>query len=78
MLCENMQKAYSFILGQCTKLLKAKLKQSDDWDNISAALDVQGLMQLIKAIVFKFDEHKFLPVLLHLVKQIFTVCIKEI
>jgi hypothetical protein len=27
---ENMQKAYSLVLGQCTELLRAKLKQSND------------------------------------------------
>jgi hypothetical protein len=34
-------------------------------------LDVLGLTKLIKSIVFKFDDHKFLLVSLHQVKQNF-------
>lgn len=71
MLQENMQKAYLLILGQCTELLKAKLKQLNQWGRVSAAFDVLGLIQLIKSIVFKFDDQKFLPVSLHQVKQNF-------
>jgi hypothetical protein len=71
MLQENMQRAYSLVLGQCTKLLKAKLKQSNKLTTISSAFDVLGLTRLIKAIVFKFDDQKFLPVSLHQAKQNF-------
>jgi hypothetical protein len=71
MLQENMQKAYSLILGQCTELLRAKMKQSADWATISVAFDVLGLILRIKAIVFKFDDQKFLPVSLHQAKQNF-------
>ena len=68
---QNMQRAYSLILGQCTELLRAKLKQSNDWALVSAAFDVLGLIRLIKSIVFKFDDQKFLPVSLHQAKQNF-------
>ena len=66
-----MQRAYSLVLGQCTELLRAKLKQSTDWATVSIAFDVLGLTRLIKAIVFKFDDQKFLPVSLHQAKQNF-------
>ena len=68
---ENMQKAYSLVLGQCTELLRAKLKQSNEWTAVSSAFDVLGLTKLIKSIVFKFDDQKFLPVSLHQAKQNF-------
>jgi hypothetical protein len=68
---ENMQKAYSLILGQCTELLRAKLKQSADWTQVSSTFDVLELTRLIKSIVFKFDGQKFLPVSLHQAKQNF-------
>jgi hypothetical protein len=68
-----MQKAYSLILGQCTELLKSKLKQSGDWDQVSTVYDLLGLTRLIKSIVFKFDDQKFLPVSLHQAKQNFYI-----
>jgi hypothetical protein len=68
---ENMQKAYSLIIGQCTELLRANLKQSSEWTQVSSAFDVLGLTKLIKSIVFKFDNPKFLPVSLHQAKQNF-------
>ena len=33
---ENLQKAYSLIFGQCTELLKSKLKSSVNWDTMSS------------------------------------------
>jgi hypothetical protein len=71
LLQENTQKAYSLILGQCTELLRAKMKQSADWATISVVFDVLGLITRIKSIVFKFDDQKFLPVSLHQAKQNF-------
>jgi hypothetical protein len=68
---ENIQKAYSLVLGQCTELLRAKLKQSSEWAEVSSTFDVLGLIRLIKSIVFKFDDQKSLPVSLHQVKQNF-------
>ena len=35
MLQDNIQKAYSLILGQCTDLLQSKLKQQAQWATIS-------------------------------------------
>ena len=32
---ENIQKAYSLMLGQCTELLKRKLKTTTDWMTVS-------------------------------------------
>ena len=33
---ENLQKAYSLIHGQCTELLKSKLKTSANWETVSS------------------------------------------
>ena len=38
---------------------------------MSSNFDVLALIKLIKLIVFKFDDHKFLPVSLHQAKQSF-------
>jgi hypothetical protein len=59
--------------AQCTELLKSKLKQSGDWDQVSTVYDLLGLTRLIKSIVFKFDDQKFLPVSLHQAKQNFYI-----
>jgi hypothetical protein len=69
---ENMQRTYSVVLGQCTELLRAKLKQSSDWwAQVSSAFDVLGLTKLIKSIVFKFDDQKFLLMSWHQAKHNF-------
>jgi hypothetical protein len=63
-----MQKAYSLVLGLCTELLRAKLKQSNGWAQVSTTFDVLGLIRHIKLIIFKFEDQKFLPVSLHQAK----------
>ncbi len=68
---ENIQKAYSLMLGQCTELLKSKLKQAGNWATVSAAMDVLGLMTLIKGIVYKFEDQKYLPLAIHQAKANF-------
>ena len=37
---ENIQKAYSLMLGQCTELLKSKLKTTTDWMTVSTDFDL--------------------------------------
>ena len=37
---ENLQKAYSMIHGQCTELLKRKLKTSANWETVSSQYDI--------------------------------------
>ena len=48
---ENLQKAYSLIHGQCTELLKRKLKTSADWETVSSQYDMLGLLDAIKTII---------------------------
>ena len=58
---DNIQKAYSLILGQCSDLLQAKLKQQQDWATINDSQDSIRLLNLIRLITFRFEDQKFLP-----------------
>ena len=51
---ENLQKAYYLIHGQCTKLLKSKLKTSANWETVSSQYDMLGLLEAINTIIYKF------------------------
>ena len=62
---ENIQKGYSLVLGQCTELLKSKLKTTSNWDTISTDFDLLGLIASIKSVLFKFEDHRYLPLSLH-------------
>jgi hypothetical protein len=48
MLEDNIQKAYSLVLGQCTDLLQSKLKQQTQWATIAQDQDAIELIGLIK------------------------------
>ena len=58
---KNLQKCYSLVIGQCTDLLKSKLKQSHEWHADSTTYDVLILIRIIIIIMFKFEEQKYLP-----------------
>ena len=64
-LYENLQKAHSLIHGQCTELLKSKLKTSANWETVSIQYDMLGLIEAIKTIIYKFGDQKYLPLSLH-------------
>ena len=49
---ENLQKAYSLIHGQCTELLKSKLKTSANWETVSSQYDMLGLLDAIRSIIY--------------------------
>ena len=65
---DNIQKAYSLILGQCTDLLQSKMKQQATWEATSIAQDAIKLVTMIKSITFKFEDQKFLPLALYQAK----------
>ena len=46
---DNMNKAYAFILGQCTKTLKAKLEARKNWDETVNKIK-NNAINLLKAI----------------------------
>ena len=66
---ENVQKCYSLVLGQCTYLMKSKPKQSHECHSELTTYDVLILIRIIRTIMFKFDEHKYLPLALHQAKE---------
>ena len=68
---ENLQKEYSLIFGQCTELLKSKLKSSVNWDAMSSTYDMFALLKAIKTIIYKFEDQKYLPLYLHNAKTNF-------
>ena len=68
---ENIQKGYSLVLGQCTELLKSKLKTTSNWDTISTDFDFIGLIASIKSVIFKFEDQRYLPLSLHYAKTKF-------
>ena len=51
---DNIQKAYSLMLGQCTELLKSKLKTTTYWMTVSTDFDLLGLIKTIRSVIFKF------------------------
>jgi hypothetical protein len=65
MLDDNVQKAYSLVLGQCTDLSQSKLKQQAQWAATSQDQDVIALTNLIKTITFRFEDQKFLLLALY-------------
>ena len=65
---DNVQNCYSLVLGQCTDLLKSKLKQSYEWNAASTTYDVLILIRIIRTITFKFDEQQYLSLALHQAK----------
>jgi hypothetical protein len=49
---DNIQKAYSLVLGQCTEFLQSKLKQQQTWNAVSTSQNAIDLLKLIKTITF--------------------------
>ena len=68
---ENIQKAYSLMLGQCTELLKRKLKTTTDWMTVLTDFDLLGIMKTIRSVIFKFEDQRSLPLSLHHAKSNF-------
>ena len=68
---ENTQKGYSLMLGQCTELLKSKLKTTSNWDIISTGFYLLGLTKSIKSVIFKFEDQRYLPLSLQYAKTNF-------
>jgi hypothetical protein len=66
---ENMKKAFTIVYKQCTENLKSKLEQSPEWALLSVNCDVLALMELIRSMVFKYEDRMFQPLSLHRVKQ---------
>jgi hypothetical protein len=70
-LTENIKKAFAIVYKQCTENLKSKLEQHKDWAALSLSCDVLALLELIRSMVFKYEDRMFQPLSLHKVKQSF-------
>jgi hypothetical protein len=49
---DDVQKACSLVIGQCTNLLQSKLKQQAQWSTVSQEQDAVPQISLIKTITF--------------------------
>jgi len=67
----NKQNAYSLAFGQCSELMKSKLKSSNRFDAVNKKRNVNELLDLIKSITFKFEDQKYLPLSIHNSKSTF-------
>ena len=70
-LAENIQKAYSLVLGQCTEIMVNKLKMSLSWEKIKVDQNVIQLLLEIKNIIYKFDDQKYQVLSIHKAKSSF-------
>ena len=67
----NVQQSYSLVLGQCTEMMKNKLKSSDNWLKIKSNQDVLELLSEIRSITFCFEDQKYQPLSIHQAKTEF-------
>ena len=58
---DNVQHLYSLVLGQCIDLLQTKLKQQTNWKRVSDEQNGIALLTMIKKVVHKFEDQKFVP-----------------
>ena len=61
----NVQKAYSMVLVQCTKLLKSKTNKIKGWNQSPIKYYFLYLVDLIKSIIFKFKDQKYPDISFH-------------
>ena len=62
---ETIQKEYSLVLGQCTKMMKSKLKHSTGCSKSFTKFDVLELLKITKSNKFKSGYQKYSPIFLH-------------
>jgi len=58
---ENLIKAYILVWGQCTELMKAKLETLTTYVDMKRDNNTLQLLNEIKAITYKFEDHMYLP-----------------
>lgn len=62
---DNMKRAFTVAVGQCTELTTAKLHGTSNWTKINKDLDLIELLKLVKELMQKFEEHKYEVLALH-------------
>jgi hypothetical protein len=58
-LVRSRGKVYSLVLGQCTTVLLAKLKQDSDWQTVSDSYDPLKLLKLIEKYIQKQSDNQY-------------------
>ena len=58
-LAKHRGQTYSLILGQCSQLLKDKMKQDGDWPTVSISYDPLTLYRLIKKTILAQTEDQY-------------------
>jgi hypothetical protein len=65
MLDDDIQKAHSLVIRQCTDLLQSKLKQqAQEWAAVSQNQDADALIGAVETVTFKFEDQTFFPLAL--------------
>ena len=70
-LANHMEKAYWIIYDQCSEPLQNKIKNSPKWPNISANQNCIDLVELIKMLVYKYEEDQYMPLFVFNAKSAF-------
>ena len=55
------KKSYWIIWDQCSEPLQNKIKNSTKWEKIPATQNCIDLLELIKTLVFKYEEDQYMP-----------------
>ena len=55
----NLKKSYAVIWGQCTELLKARIRSDTNYTAVNDAYDAIGLFEIINRIVHRFESQKY-------------------
>lgn len=56
---DNLSKAFSLVIGQCTENLKAKLESLTVWPSLKVNKNAIALLEVMKNIVFRFEEQRY-------------------
>ena len=65
MLENNIQKSYSLVLVQFIELLKRRIKHSKGWIKASTKFDILRLIKVIKCVILRFEDYKYIHILVH-------------
>ena len=60
-LINNKEQAYSLLWGQTSDVMKAKLEACDDYEDMNNDNDLMVLIENMKRLVYKFEDHKYVP-----------------
>ena len=70
-LLTNKEQAYSLLWGQSTDVIKAKLEACDNYEEMNDDNDLDLLLKNMKRLVYRFEDHKYIPDSLHTAQKNF-------